>query len=63
MTSIFVQFSDASQESVISAFSCPQNIEAWPNQGEIDSSDPRWKAYYSSIPDGPLKHAWPSPDE
>lgn len=48
MTMIYVQFADATQDRVISYFGCPQDEEAFPNQGEIDTSDPRWKAYYDA---------------
>jgi hypothetical protein len=61
MATIFVQFSDSTEKTVISAFSCPQDPSAWPNQGEIDSSDERWSAYYRTIPAGPARDAWPAP--
>jgi hypothetical protein len=38
---MFVQFSDQSQQEVIAIFGCPQNEEAWPNQGEVADDDPR----------------------
>jgi len=50
MTTIDVQFSDASQAVIISYFAMPQNPGSWPNQGTVDTSDARWKAYFSSVP-------------
>jgi hypothetical protein len=50
MTTINVQFSDSTQKSVVSYFGCPQDPSAYPNQGQIDTSDPRYAAFYSSLP-------------
>jgi hypothetical protein len=46
---IFVQFADSTEKSVISYFGSPQDPTAWQNQGEIDTSDTRWKAYYDAL--------------
>lgn len=46
MTTIYVQFSDDTDTTIISYFSCPQDPDVWPNQGTIESNDPRWKTYY-----------------
>jgi hypothetical protein len=63
MTSIFVQFSDAEESEVIGCAAGPQPIESWPYQGELDSSDARWKAYYASKNDTPLAQiGLPAPD-
>lgn len=45
MTTVYVQFSDASEEKVIAAFSCTQIDEKYQNQGAIDDSDPRYVAF------------------
>ncbi|MDR5813305.1 hypothetical protein QCE62_06830 [Caballeronia sp. LZ033] len=50
MTIIYVQFSDETDTEIISQFSCPQDPADWPNQGTVDSSDPRWKTYYDEQP-------------
>lgn len=50
MTAINVQFSDAAGSAVITYFGSPQDPGAYPNQGTLDASDPRWKAWYDSVP-------------
>jgi hypothetical protein len=39
---IYVAFQDASEERVTSIFDCPQDPEVWPNQGIVESDDPRY---------------------
>ena len=46
MTQIYVQFEDAKEGVIISCFGAQQDETVWPNQGVVDSSDLRWKAYY-----------------
>jgi hypothetical protein len=48
MTTLNVQFSDASETAIISYFGSPQDAEVWRDVGEVESSDPRWKAYYDA---------------
>jgi hypothetical protein len=60
MTTINVQFSDSSDEVVVSYFASPQDGNVWPNQGEIDTGDSRWKAYYDTQPE-PIKSLLPAP--
>lgn len=50
MTLLYVQFADETEEVIISYFGGPQPVEDWPNQGTVDTSDPRWKTYYSTLP-------------
>jgi hypothetical protein len=38
----YVQFSGDDEKKVVSVFAAPQNAEDYPNQGEIDSGDPRY---------------------
>ena len=45
MTIECVQFSDSTDSFVISVFGCPQDSKAYPNQGQIDSNDPRYQAF------------------
>lgn len=45
-----VQFSDATQEIVLAYFGCPQDENAFPNQGTVAVSDARWKTFYASLP-------------
>jgi hypothetical protein len=48
MTTLDVQFADATEDRVVSYVGCPQEAAAFPNQGELDASDPRWKTYYDA---------------
>ncbi|MCT9017166.1 hypothetical protein N6G05_26805 [Cupriavidus gilardii] len=49
MTTIYVQFADETEEVIVSYFGIPQDPDYWKNQGTVESSDPRWKAYYESM--------------
>ncbi|WP_367189338.1 hypothetical protein [Burkholderia sp. Ed8] len=60
MVTIYVQFSDGTKETIISAFTGPQNEEAFPNQGTVTSDDGRWQEYFATIP-SELAAAWPTP--
>jgi hypothetical protein len=48
MTTIFVQFSDAAEATIIGYAASAQPMTTWPYQGTIDTSDSRWATYYSS---------------
>jgi hypothetical protein len=50
MTTLNVQFSDATNETIVSYFYSPQDPAAWPNYGTVEDSDPRWKVYYDAQP-------------
>ncbi|CAB3764069.1 hypothetical protein [Paraburkholderia humisilvae] len=50
MSTLYVQFSDATQSTICSVFSCSQDTTEFPNQGEIDTSDARWKTYCDTMP-------------
>lgn len=45
MSDIFVQFSGATQKTIIGVFCCKQNDIDYPNQAVITSTDPAWLAY------------------
>lgn len=45
-----VQFSDDTETSIISVFTCSQDPSVWPNQGQVSLDDPRYHAYCSSVP-------------
>jgi hypothetical protein len=47
---VFVQFADSTEEVIISYFGSPQDATAWPNQGEVATSDARWATFYKSLP-------------
>lgn len=46
---MFVQFDDANLNTVQSVFSCRQDDDAYPNQGEIDESDERYIKFVDSL--------------
>lgn len=45
MSTVFVQFSDSTQKTIIAAFSCAQDPDVYTNQGTVDSSDARYIAF------------------
>lgn len=46
---MFVQFSDAAEQQIVAIFSCEQDADAYPNQGQVDVDDARYSAYYDSL--------------
>lgn len=50
MTTIFVQLSDESENSIISVFGCQQDSSAYPNQGKVETTDTRYLDYLSAMP-------------
>jgi hypothetical protein len=46
---IFVQFNNPQQEKIISVFSCPQDLDKWDNQGEVEDTDVRFVAYKQEL--------------
>lgn len=40
-----VQFLDSTEKVIVAIFAGPQDPTAWPNQGKVDSSDPRYVAF------------------
>lgn len=61
MTTIYVQFAGATDATVISYLNSPQNSASFPNQGSMEDSDPRWWAYWKSIPSF-FRASLPAPD-
>ncbi|MBB5189612.1 hypothetical protein HNQ50_000322 [Silvimonas terrae] len=47
---IYVQYADSTKAKITAYFAAPQDAEAYPNQGETDTSDPLWKSYYDGFP-------------
>jgi hypothetical protein len=45
MTTVNVQFSDATETVVVACFDCPQDPAVYPNQAQIDDSDQRYLAF------------------
>jgi hypothetical protein len=47
---INVNFSDSTQTTIVAFFGCTQDASIFPNQGTVDASDARWKAFYEAQP-------------
>ncbi|MCK4121416.1 DUF4376 domain-containing protein [Ralstonia pseudosolanacearum] len=45
MATVNVQFADSSESVVVGVFACEQDANAYPNQAQIDSTDPRYVAF------------------
>ena len=41
----YVQFSDATETTIVASFGCPQDPAIYPNQAKIDSDDVRYQAF------------------
>ncbi|MDD2056626.1 hypothetical protein N5D52_27165 [Pseudomonas sp. GD03860] len=39
---MYVQFEDASEQFIVARFGGPQDVDAYPHQGEVDEADPRY---------------------
>lgn len=50
MQTIYVQFSDETESTVVGYFGGPQDEDTHPHQGTIETSDQRWKDYVSAQP-------------
>lgn len=48
-TTLNVQFSDSTQETIISYFGSPQSASNYSNLGTVTTSDPKWAAYYATL--------------
>lgn len=49
---MFVEFSDETETTIVSVFSCGQDSDAFPFQGEVPQDDPRLLQFLESIPAG-----------
>lgn len=47
---MFVQFSDSDEQVIAAIFSSEQDQDVFPNQAEIELSDPRYKSYFDTLP-------------
>lgn len=47
---LFVAFSDATKTTIAAIFSCAQDEEYWPNQGQVELSDARYSTYFELQP-------------
>lgn len=57
-----IQFSDSTEQVIVSYFAGPQDPDVFQNLGTVDTSDARWKTYYDSQP-APLQSCFPAPTE
>lgn len=49
MTStIYVQFSDGTDETIVTVFGSPQDEASFPHYGVMPSDDPRYVTYYAA---------------
>lgn len=49
MTILNVQFGDSDETAIIAYFGGPQDPSAYPNLGQVDTSDDRWEAFYEEV--------------
>ena len=61
MTTLYIAFTDESGSAIASFFSGPQDKAGFPYQATIESSDPKWKAFYDSVPEM-MRNGLPEPD-
>lgn len=50
MENLYVAFTDVSQATIAMYFAGPQSTTTFPYQGTVLASDPRWAAFYNSMP-------------
>ncbi len=55
MQTLYVQFSDSTEATIVSVWTVAQDPAVYPNQGVIQSNDARYKTWYASIPAGPSR--------
>ncbi len=48
MTTLNVQFADSTSAVITAYLDSPQDPATWPNQGQIETTDPRWKTFYDA---------------
>lgn len=56
---IYVQFSDSEESSIAAVFCCPQDADLYPNQGQVEETDPRFSEYLEKMI--PLNHQAEAP--
>lgn len=61
MTMVNVQFSDATEASIITYFASPQDGENIPHYRQVDASDARWKAFLEGLP-AESQSGFPAPE-
>lgn len=61
MVTLNVQFADSTEQAVVAYFACPQDATAYPNQGQVPSSDARYETFFNAQPES-MQKGLPSPD-
>lgn len=61
-TILHVQFRDESETVIVGCFAELQSPDEYPNQGELATTDPRWGAYWNSLPEGARRWLLPPGD-
>lgn len=56
-----VIFADSTEQEIKGYFGAPQDPATWPNQGQVDTSDARWIAFYDSLPEA-MREGIPAPE-
>lgn len=46
---MYVQFSDATESTLVAVFSCPQDADTYANQGTVLPSDARYATFFNSL--------------
>ncbi|AJX62320.1 Uncharacterised protein [Burkholderia pseudomallei] len=59
---MFVQFSDADNKVISAVFANEQDSSAFPNQGRVDLSDPRYASFFNALP-ALARQGMPSPTD
>lgn len=49
---MFVQFKDSTKEEIIAYFGGPQCSDTYPNQGVVETDNPKWTVFYNKV------HMW-----
>ncbi len=57
-----VQFTDETESKIQSWYLSPQDADAIPNLGTVEADDPRWKAFYESVPEY-MRQCFPAPTD
>lgn len=60
MSILNVQFTDATETRIQSWFLSPQDPGKMENLGTVEADDPRWKAFYESVPEY-MRQCFPAP--
>lgn len=62
MTTINVQFSDATEATIVSYFRSAQNTDDFPNQGTVSDDDQRYGKFLTGVPNGSDMPNYTGPD-